>query len=164
LTLLDTWALSACAAVVSRYPLAYATIKRDHHDGTFDVVYKREGFEEKRVVRSRLRPAKEPEWQPVYRGTDTKAALIDLVPEYIREREPGYEVFCCLGLQTVHVDYPKGEESLMGDVAVCYTKNPVKAPGTAVRRNMRRVIEVDSLILYAWDGQYWGDGIGNYFS
>lgn len=150
--------------MVSKYPLAYAKIRRVHGDGTFDIVYKSEGYEEKKVARSRLRPAKEPDWQPVYQGPDTKAAVIDVVPDYIREREPGYEVFCCLGLQTINVDYPKGEASLMGDVALCFTKNPAAVQETGVRRKMRRVIEIDSLILYAWDGKYWGDGIGRYYS
>ena len=150
--------------MVSRFPLAYAKIVKDRKDGTYDIVYKREGYEEARVPRSRLRPAKEPPWQLVWRGFELKTSVEDLVPDYIREREPGFEVLCCFTLQTIGVDFPFGERSLMGDVAVCFTRNPTPQEKIDPRKRFRRVIEIDSLVLYCWNNMYWGDGVGKYFS
>jgi hypothetical protein len=149
--------------VVSNFELAYATIVRDHQNGLFDVTYKREGFTEYRVPRARLRPAEAPGWQVVYRGKETSFGLVNLVPDYVIEREPGYQVVIAFALRTLGVDYPKGEVSLLGDIAVCSTRNPHPPPAP---RNPpgRRVMEIGELILYAWDGKYWGDGVGNHYT
>eukprot|EP00952_Eustigmatos_sp_NYUAD-ZCMA_P008844 36699-Eustigmatos_ZCMA.PRE.1 len=76
------------------------------------------------------------------------------------EREPTYQVLCSFALQTSGVDYPKGEPSLMGEATVCCTKaNTVSGP-VRHEKNSRRAIESQNVTLYAWNGEYWSEGMG----
>ena len=95
-----------------------------------------------------------------------RAGITGLVPDYILENEPGYQVLCCFTIQATGVDFPPEEPSLMGDVAVCYTHNPVhnhgdRGPG---KRQMHRVVkEIGSMTLISWDGKCWSQGIGPHY-
>jgi hypothetical protein len=51
------------------------------------------------VPRVRMRPAKEPDWEPVYMGKATRFEVANIVPDIVIEKEPGYEALCCFALQ-----------------------------------------------------------------
>lgn len=113
-----------------------------------------------KVARSRLRPAQEPPWVPVYLGTEIEFGVVGVVPEMIAEKERGYEPLVCFTLQTIGVDYPDGVLGLMGPVALCFMHNPLSIEPKAMRRG-KQIIEVDSMILESWHSSYWAEGISN---
>lgn len=136
--------------------ILYLSIKYDLYSTLVPVFHCLSDF--LKVSRSRLRPAQEPPWVPVYVGTDIKFGVVGVVPELIVEKERGYEPLVCFSLQTIGVDYPDGCLSLMGPVALCFMHNPLSIEPKAMRRG-KQIIEVDSIILESWDSNYWAEGV-----
>jgi hypothetical protein len=102
--------------------------------------------------------------QAVYQGRDCQTEVIDLIPRYIKEKEPDYTCLCTFAVQTIGIDYPMREASLFSEEVVTLLRPEENVSDTSIlRQRIKTVREIDKRLLHSWGEEHWAEGTGKDF-
>lgn len=102
--------------------------------------------------------------QAVYQGRDCRAEIIDLIPDYIREREPEYTYITAFAVQTIGIDYPKREAGLFSEDTITVLKREKRGQKVLQKQKTRTVRQIDTMVLHSWNDQHWAEGMGRSYT